>query len=742
MKQKLRLAGMKHKSDQREQSRIANQQDASRFTVGPQILPRLFVQVGRGDAQAVHNGSFRSPDESSNSAPCEKGCSCRCSHDLLIQKPCQSSRSESGDIFVTMDGYYTEGTHNIISAATGEAQNTSTKPILSPQMGSPLFCFLRRRNSIRLCLVLTSVFGPAILVYLFRGNENKSAPNGTRIQNSLDANPRLHHSQILWRKHVVVGDGNRIFIPESFESRYNAEVAPLLEEHADEIWNRENYPELSCQSSEHLSIKFSMAKSSILRASISSKALCQMNRASERNCFQTKHITDIRDLTVRFPLKSSRSMFSVELAEDVKHLDSHGNEVARAMKPLGVISGLFAVELSNTSILAIQRNCGKNRDDFIREGNGVNMWGNTRIITMYELKRMYARWANGVLPKTSWVDESVWDANHLSNAAIDPMEHSLRVSKNPPRISPDASSEKTSVNASYFNMERQSPQKTKLPKRNRSEIAEDEVSTALRTAENSENARLNDVERLTLRSKTMYPQNSAFVESESISERLLPKSEKVAADALLRTLKPVESREDDPAKEFIRGKYATSFSTRTQGVSFENEAGKKRDAIRKTSTESSGAEVMRDHYHNMQRFDHQINTPLSPLSHSPKSLIARQLETSLPSFPVARKPFRFVTTPHKSDSARNVIFRYAQPHNVQTRSSVVRFPSNPLNAARARPPQMLAMRESVKQRPFPLFQNRRKDANYASHERAFISRPGLSFTKEKESQPQGSWEFL
>lgn len=348
------------------------------------------------------------------------------SYGMLSQIPYEARNIKSGEIIVMAEGYHTEGTQNIISAATRDEGKAILNLAIASQKVSSIFS--RRRITFALCLVSFGVLFPVIVVKLFRVKEQSQTiqSSTSRYEKMLDDNPPVSEAQLMWRKHVVVGGDNRLLIPETFESRLNADVAPLLEEHVGQVWDHRSYPELICRSGEHLIVRFSMMKSSTVPASLSHKADCIPTSNARTSCFQHRALSDVRDLTVTLPSKSSRYTFSVKLTENAKQTAQKRDSSISKTISLGAISGPFDIELSESSILAIHRYCGTHRKEFVDDLNvkvKVATLENTRLLTIYELKRLYALWSK--LKSNNFLRrEDVWDTNRLSKATIDPIEHS------------------------------------------------------------------------------------------------------------------------------------------------------------------------------------------------------------------------------------------------------------------------------------------------------------------------------
>lgn len=253
---------------------------------------------------------------------------------------------------------------------------------------------------------------------------NDSAAKASTVLATLGGTARYSEGQALWSNYVVIGDGNRLLIPETFESRLNADVAPLLEQHVTKVWDLKRYPDLVCEGGEHQMVAFSLIKSASLPAGISYEGPCTPHPSSKK-CIHEKRVSDVRDLVVIIPPKSSRHMYSVKVAEDrAGSSDKSTIPIPRRFQPLGTISGPFKVELSEGSKLAVQRYCGTNRNNFAEALDIEQITKhNTRLLTIYELKRLHALWAKQ-RERVIGEKQETWESLQLSKATIDPIEHS------------------------------------------------------------------------------------------------------------------------------------------------------------------------------------------------------------------------------------------------------------------------------------------------------------------------------
>lgn len=189
-----------------------------------------------------------------------------------------------------------------------------------------------------------------------------------------------------WVDHIVISqekDTTSIDILDTFHSRLNAELGPLISEHAAEIWSDADRPVLKCMSTETQIVSFSIKKSSRL------PAIC---RFEERD--QNRTIRDIRDLRISFPRKSSRYMLRVKIAEE---RTSHGDtESPRRFHSWGKFRDKFSVELLDTGKLALQRFCGETNTDVDMEPLNSK---DIRLMSILELKRLYSLWSSKNITK-------------------------------------------------------------------------------------------------------------------------------------------------------------------------------------------------------------------------------------------------------------------------------------------------------------------------------------------------------
>lgn len=280
-------------------------------------------------------------------------------------------------------------------------------------------------------LLLIALIAPVALVSLL-GTSSKedsetnipSVMQSAHISSMRTRHPSQQiHSQSLWVNHVVRGT-DQLMIAETFESRWNAEVAPVLQNRADQIWGGSS-SSLYCQPGERQIVAFSFAKSGAIPASISLSRRCS-NTQRSRICRQKRYITDIRDLLVTLPTHSSRYTYSVQIVEDHLALQASESNVRfpRRVKPLGTVSGPFRVELSDVSRLALQRYCGTSRRNFAADLLTEPLTtANTRLLPLFELKRLF----NLLKQDATELRESghsSWDNLQLSKATINPIDHS------------------------------------------------------------------------------------------------------------------------------------------------------------------------------------------------------------------------------------------------------------------------------------------------------------------------------
>lgn len=280
-------------------------------------------------------------------------------------------------------------------------------------------------------LLLIALVAPVALVSLL-GTSSKEGPE-TQIPSVMQSahistlrtrHPSQQiHSQSLWVNHVVRG-ADQLMIAETFESRWNAEVAPVLQNRADQIWGASS-SSLYCQPGERQIVAFSFAKSGAIPASISLSRRCS-NTQRSRTCRQKRYITDIRDLLVTLPTHSSRYTYSVQIVEDHMALQASESNVRfpRRVKPLGTVSGPFRVELSDVSRLALQRYCGTSRRNFAADLLTEPLTAaNTRLLPLFELKRLFDLLKQDAAELWE-AGHSSWENLQLSKATINPIDHS------------------------------------------------------------------------------------------------------------------------------------------------------------------------------------------------------------------------------------------------------------------------------------------------------------------------------
>lgn len=341
----------------------------------------------------------------------------------------------NGPMYLTGGYRNVRQTHDVHSALAAAQQSDRRDPSLNRPFREGAFFFGRsycsKKCSLALSLLFIGMFVPIAIISFFDVNENPSTMARTSRTASQIASkllttlvPKTKYSvgQSLWADHVVIETGNRLLISETFASRLNAEVAPLLEQHVDVLWDDAESPKLSCGKGEHLLVAFSVAKSGSLPAGIFYERPCTPYPSS-RKCLQEKRIADVRDLMVRLPDKSSKHTYSVKVEE---HRVSDGGKIPtpRRFIPFGTIEGPFQVELSDGCKLAIQRYCGRKRMNFAEDLDiELLTKDNTRLLTIYELKRLHSLWTRTRQRLTGKRGPS-WGKLQLSRATIDPVEHS------------------------------------------------------------------------------------------------------------------------------------------------------------------------------------------------------------------------------------------------------------------------------------------------------------------------------
>lgn len=211
-----------------------------------------------------------------------------------------------------------------------------------------------------------------------------------------------------WAEHIVLtqeGGSASVDIPATFHSRLNSELAPLMRQHATEIWGKSETPELKCNPPEKQIVSFSMAKSSRLPAE------CMLE---ENN--KTQSIRDIRDLRVTFPTKSSRHMMRVQIAED-RQGPANAEDSLRRYSSWGRFRGRIFIDLSDTSKLAMQRYCGESDADVDIEPLAAS---DVLLITVLELKRLHGLWTSGSSARSSNPNDPNFDS--IFRAVIAPLD--------------------------------------------------------------------------------------------------------------------------------------------------------------------------------------------------------------------------------------------------------------------------------------------------------------------------------
>jgi hypothetical protein len=203
----------------------------------------------------------------------------------------------------------------------------------------------------------------------------------------------------IWADHIVLshdGTSSSVDIPATFHSRLNAELAPLMRQHAGEIWSKSEIPLLRCKAPETLIVSFSMRKSARL------PAIC-IFEDEQRN----ESIRDIRDIRVMFPTKTSRHMMRVQIAEDRSAL-ANVDESPRRYHSWGRFRGRFRIDLSDTAKIALQRYCGESDFDVDVEPLDAS---DVLLITVLELKRLHSLWTKGEpLQRNGGADDSMFRA--------------------------------------------------------------------------------------------------------------------------------------------------------------------------------------------------------------------------------------------------------------------------------------------------------------------------------------------
>lgn len=210
----------------------------------------------------------------------------------------------------------------------------------------------------------------------------------------------------LWADHVVTssdGVATTIDIPATFHSRLNSVLAPLMAEHAKDIWANTPAPLLDCKPPEVQVVSFSIQKSSRL------PAVCTFGDQELR-----RSVRDIRDLRISFPQSSSRHMLRVQVAEERPALEGSDSS-PRRYHLWGRFRGQILVDLSDTGKLALTRFCGESARDVDIEPFESS---DVRLITVLELKRLYSLWMSKSLEKQTGRDSA-----SLFRAVMTPTSH-------------------------------------------------------------------------------------------------------------------------------------------------------------------------------------------------------------------------------------------------------------------------------------------------------------------------------
>ncbi|KAI0559873.1 glutamic acid-rich protein [Gracilaria domingensis] len=284
------------------------------------------------------------------------------------------------------------------------------------------FCSSKGRRILQLLCMIS-----LIVIALHFTTTNRGVPKGSRsilhdalpwVFRATNTSAQQIRSKALWENHIVLSDDNQILIPESFESRWNVDVAPLFEDQLHRIWDE--LPLIQCSNDERVYAGFSMKESESLPATVSFESKCNHDPSSQP-CTQQRQVADLRHLSIDLPSKSSRSSHSVTImmkrsveATDVK-IDS--DEVSAVAK------GILQFHLSDSSKIALVRYCSDRRHHF--SDSIVPQYtasSRVRVTSLYELKRMYAL-ASKNRRGVSYFTE-LWDADELSRVTFDPVEHS------------------------------------------------------------------------------------------------------------------------------------------------------------------------------------------------------------------------------------------------------------------------------------------------------------------------------
>lgn len=247
----------------------------------------------------------------------------------------------------------------------------------------------------------------------FEGGHETIVMSGRSDERRIGAETTVPQSRDVRRaQHVVTWKG-RLFPAEMFESRLNAEVAPLLQQHIHKIWGPSLTPALELtgptgsraspdsdvgihhyqeqeEQRHKVMLAFSLDRSGSLPESTST-------HGRER-----WYVTDGRDVVLSLPSHSSRYTFSVRLRDDsalpagymsghpnirtgssfsgsdnndvgaaddnsTVDIDTNGSNRVKRVRPHGVVAGNLQVQLSEVSRLAVNRYSGVDRRQYAQD---------------------------------------------------------------------------------------------------------------------------------------------------------------------------------------------------------------------------------------------------------------------------------------------------------------------------------------------------------------------------------------
>lgn len=261
------------------------------------------------------------------------------------------------------------------------------------------------RFSAPVAMIFSLILLPFLVALFVSGDDDRLHTMEITARKVFVAMVSMNTSEDFWAVHVVLahdGTTSSVDIPATFQSRLNAELAPLMRKHANEIWNGNEHPRLRCSPPEVQIVSFSIRKSSRL------PAICTLEE-EHRN----KSIRDIRDLRVTYPSQSSRYLMRVKIAEDRSSL-ADVDDSPRRYHSWGRFRGRFGIDLSDTAKLALQRYCGESDSDVDIEPLDAS---DVLLITVLELKRLHSLWTVGV-PKNPTERAS----DSLFRAVVSPLD--------------------------------------------------------------------------------------------------------------------------------------------------------------------------------------------------------------------------------------------------------------------------------------------------------------------------------